>query len=89
VTTERTARTMALDEKTHRIYLSAAETGPAPEPKTDRKKAARRSCRTVITSWWSESNRFKEPCHRRRRPPALRSAGDLVAGDAGQSPPVG
>jgi len=38
VTTERTARTMALDEKTHRIYLSAAETGPAPEPKDGQKK---------------------------------------------------
>jgi YVTN family beta-propeller protein len=38
VTTERTARTMALDEKTHRIYLSAAEVGPAPEPKEGQKK---------------------------------------------------
>jgi DNA-binding beta-propeller fold protein YncE len=38
VTTERTARTMALDQKTHRIYLSAAETGPAPEPKEGQKK---------------------------------------------------
>ncbi|HEV3330238.1 MAG TPA: YncE family protein [Bryobacteraceae bacterium] len=38
VTTERTARTMALDEKTHRIYLSAAETGPAPEQKEGQKK---------------------------------------------------
>ena len=38
VTTERTARTMALDEKTHRIYLSAAETGPVPEAKEGQKK---------------------------------------------------
>ena len=38
VMTERTARTMALDEKTHRIYLSAAETGPAPEAKEGQKK---------------------------------------------------
>jgi YVTN family beta-propeller protein len=38
VTTERTARTMALDEKTHRVYLSAAETGPAPEAKEGQKK---------------------------------------------------
>jgi YVTN family beta-propeller protein len=38
ITTERTARTMALDEKTHRIYMSAAEFGPAPEPKEGQKK---------------------------------------------------
>ena len=38
VMTARTARTMALDEKTHRIYLSAAEVGPAPEPKEGQKK---------------------------------------------------
>jgi len=38
VTTERTARTMALDPKTHRIYLSAAEVGPAPEAKDGQKK---------------------------------------------------
>ncbi|PWT97244.1 MAG: YVTN family beta-propeller domain-containing protein [Terriglobia bacterium] len=38
IPTERTARTMALDERTHRIYLSAAEFGPAPEPKEGQKK---------------------------------------------------
>jgi YVTN family beta-propeller protein len=38
VTSERTARTMALDPKTHRIYLSAAEIGPPPEPKEGQKK---------------------------------------------------
>ena len=31
VTTERGARTMAVDEKNHRVYLLAAEYGPAPE----------------------------------------------------------
>jgi YVTN family beta-propeller protein len=39
VTTERTARTMALDSKAHKIYLSAAEVGPAPEPKEGQKKS--------------------------------------------------
>jgi YVTN family beta-propeller protein len=38
IPTERTARTMVLDERTHRIYLSAAEFGPAPEPKEGQKK---------------------------------------------------
>ena len=32
VTTERGARTMAVDGKTHRVYLPAAEYGPAPAP---------------------------------------------------------
>ena len=32
VTTERSARTMALDTKTHRIYLAAAKLGPPPPP---------------------------------------------------------
>jgi len=31
-TTQRGSRTMALDPRTHRVYLSAAEFGPAPEP---------------------------------------------------------
>ena len=35
VTTQRSARTMALDTKTHRIYLSAAELGSAPAPTAD------------------------------------------------------
>jgi DNA-binding beta-propeller fold protein YncE len=32
VTTERSARTMALDAKTHKIYLAAAKLGPVPLP---------------------------------------------------------
>ncbi len=35
VKTQMSARTMSLDPKTHRIYLSAAEFGPAPEPTAD------------------------------------------------------
>jgi YVTN family beta-propeller protein len=35
VTTEKRARTMALDAKTHKIYLSCAEFGPAPAPTPD------------------------------------------------------
>jgi DNA-binding beta-propeller fold protein YncE len=35
VPTERSARTMALDTKTHKIYLSAAQLGPAPEATPD------------------------------------------------------
>lgn len=35
VTTKAGARTMALDEKTHKIYLSDAEFGPAPAPTAD------------------------------------------------------
>jgi DNA-binding beta-propeller fold protein YncE len=38
VTTERGARTMAVDEKTHRVYLLAAEYGPAPAAKEGQKK---------------------------------------------------
>jgi DNA-binding beta-propeller fold protein YncE len=38
VTTERGARTMAVDEKTHRVYLLAAEYGPVPEAKEGQKK---------------------------------------------------
>ncbi len=38
VTTERGARTMAVDEKTHRIFLLAAEYGPVPAPKDGQKK---------------------------------------------------
>lgn len=33
--TQRSARTMALDEQTGRVYLSAAELGPAPAPTPD------------------------------------------------------
>ena len=33
VPTQRTARTMGVDTKTHRLYLPAAENGPAPAPK--------------------------------------------------------
>ena len=35
VPTERGARTMTLDPKTHKIYLSAAQLGPPPEPTAD------------------------------------------------------
>jgi DNA-binding beta-propeller fold protein YncE len=35
VPTEKSARTMALDTKTHKIYLSAAQLGPAPEATAD------------------------------------------------------
>ncbi len=38
MTTERGARTMALDQKTHKIFLLAAEYGPAPPPKEGQKK---------------------------------------------------
>ena len=38
VQTERGARTMTVDPKTHRVYLLAAEYGPTPEPKTGEKK---------------------------------------------------
>ena len=37
VTTERGARTMTVDEKLHRVYLLAAEYGPAPEAKEGKK----------------------------------------------------
>ena len=40
VTTTRGARTMTVDEKTHKIYLLAAEYGPAPEPKDGKKGRA-------------------------------------------------
>jgi DNA-binding beta-propeller fold protein YncE len=36
VPTQRGARTMALDERTHKIYMSTAEYGPAPAPTADR-----------------------------------------------------
>jgi YVTN family beta-propeller protein len=35
LTTEKRARTMTLDSKTHKIYLSCAEFGPAPAPTPD------------------------------------------------------
>lgn len=38
VQTSRGARTMAVDEKLHRVYLLGAEFGPAPEPKPGQKK---------------------------------------------------
>ena len=38
VPTERGARTMTVDQKNHRVYLLAAEFGPAPAP-AGRKKA--------------------------------------------------
>jgi DNA-binding beta-propeller fold protein YncE len=37
--TQRSARTMALDEKTHRIYLAAAEFGPPPSPTADQPRS--------------------------------------------------
>jgi DNA-binding beta-propeller fold protein YncE len=41
VVTERGARTMAIDPKTHRLYLLAAEYGAAPTQKSGEKKASR------------------------------------------------
>jgi DNA-binding beta-propeller fold protein YncE len=38
VATERGARTMTVDPKTHRVYLLAAEYGPAPEAKAGERK---------------------------------------------------
>ena len=38
VQTERGARTMTVDDKTHKVYLLAAEYGPAPAPKEGQKK---------------------------------------------------
>ena len=35
IPTEKSARTMALDTKTHKIYLSAAEAGATPAPTAD------------------------------------------------------
>jgi YVTN family beta-propeller protein len=35
VTTQKSARTMALDPKTHRVYLVAAQFGATPEPSSD------------------------------------------------------
>jgi hypothetical protein len=35
VATLRSARTVALDEKTHRLYLAAAQFGPAPAATTE------------------------------------------------------
>jgi DNA-binding beta-propeller fold protein YncE len=35
VPTQKSARTMAVDTKTHRVYLSCAEFGPPPEPTAD------------------------------------------------------
>jgi YVTN family beta-propeller protein len=35
VPTEKSARTMALDTKTHKVYLAAAELGPKPAPTAD------------------------------------------------------
>ena len=43
VETERGARTMTVDEKTHRVYLLAAEYGPAPEPPKDGQKKGGRT----------------------------------------------
>ena len=40
VTTERGARTMTVDPKLHRVYLLAAEYGPAPEAKEGKKGRA-------------------------------------------------
>jgi DNA-binding beta-propeller fold protein YncE len=40
IPTQRGARTMTLDPKTHRIYLSAATMAPAPEAKKDETKKA-------------------------------------------------
>jgi DNA-binding beta-propeller fold protein YncE len=38
VQTQRTARTIGADPKTHKLYLPAAETGPVPEPKDGKKQ---------------------------------------------------
>jgi hypothetical protein len=40
IPTQPSARTMALDPKTHRIYLAAATYAPGPEPKAGTKEAA-------------------------------------------------
>ena len=39
VTTERGARTMTVDPKTHRVYLLAAEYGPAPAAQAGQRRA--------------------------------------------------
>lgn len=54
VTTEKSARTMALDPKTKKVYLSAAKFGPAPEPTADnphpRPKAAPGTFHLIVVS---------------------------------------
>jgi hypothetical protein len=40
VTTERGARTMTIDDKTHKVFLLAAEYGPTSEPKDGKKGRA-------------------------------------------------
>ena len=41
VATQKSARTMAIDLKTHNVYLPAAEFGPVPEPKREGEKRQR------------------------------------------------
>jgi hypothetical protein len=41
VATQENAKTMALDPKTHRLFLSVGEFGPAPEPTADQPKPKR------------------------------------------------
>ena len=48
IATERGARTIAVDEKTHKFYLPMAKPAPA-QPAAD----ARHSCRTRSKCWWS------------------------------------
>ncbi|MBV8897581.1 MAG: YncE family protein [Acidobacteriaceae bacterium] len=48
--TQRSARTMALDTQTHRVFLSAAEMGPAPAPTADN---PRPRPKMVHSSCWS------------------------------------
>jgi hypothetical protein len=48
--TEMFAQTMALDPKTHRIYLSSADPG-GPAPAGGEPKAALRWSRTASISW--------------------------------------
>ncbi len=48
IATERGARTIALDEKTHRVYLPTATAGPQPRPADER-----RIFRIRSRFWWS------------------------------------
>lgn len=66
LTTERGARTMALDPKTHRIYLASAKYEPQPEPKPGEPRqrpkiiavASRFSCTAPKSSGMKKSGTF-------------------------------
>ena len=56
VATQKGARTLELDQKSHRVFLITAEFGPTPRPLRSARARGRQWCRDRLLCWYSASS---------------------------------